>query len=174
MTTRNEIPAQAGKPGTFQRENKYLVLKWDDITNFLTDGQQLKLDALITKIRVGRLRQGKDDQSYVCIAADWPMYEQVWSMVEAFVDGKPNEIEQLQARITELEAHNAELWAALLHADAAPPYSSSSAAVIVSKALASTPESALADILRAERERCAKLLDAYFPNQAAAIRQMED
>lgn len=77
-----------------------------DIEKYLSDEKQLKLDALVTCIRVGRLNDGKRDQEYVCVAADWPMYEQVWGMVGAFVDGKPNEIEQLQAKVAELEAEN--------------------------------------------------------------------
>ena len=88
------------------RYNKYLVLKIADIEKYLSDEKQLKLDALVTCIRVGRLNDGKRDQEYVCVAADWPMHEQVWGMVEAFVDGKPNEIEQLAARVAELEAEN--------------------------------------------------------------------
>ena len=89
-----------------ERYNKYLVLKIADIEKYLSDEKQLKLDALVTCIRVGRLNDGKRDQEYVCVAADWPMHEQVWGMVEAFVDGKPNEIEQLQAKVAELEAEN--------------------------------------------------------------------
>ena len=92
-----------------ERYNKYLVLKISDIEKYLSDDKQLKLDALATCIRLGRLNDGKHDQQYVCIAADWPMYEQVWSMVESFVDGKPNEIEQLTARVRELEEENASL-----------------------------------------------------------------
>ena len=87
-----------------ERYNKYLVLKIADIEKYLSDEKQLKLDSLVTCIRVGRLNDGKRDQEYVCVAADWPMHEQVWGMVEAFVDGKPNEIEQLTARVAELEA----------------------------------------------------------------------
>lgn len=92
-----------------ERYNKYLVLKIADIEKYLSDERQLKLDALVTCIRVGRLNDGKRDQEYVCVAADWPMHEQVWGMVEAFVDGKPNEIEQLQANVAELEEENARL-----------------------------------------------------------------
>lgn len=90
-----------------ERYNKYLVLKIADIEKYLSDEKQLKLDALVTCIRVGRLNDGKRDQEYVCVAADWPMHEQVWGMVEAFVDGKPNEIEQLKAKVAELEEENA-------------------------------------------------------------------
>jgi hypothetical protein len=86
-----------------ERQNKYLVSKWADIEKYLTDDQQLKLDSMLTKVRVGRLNDGKQDQQYVCVAADWPMYETVWKMVEDYVDGKPDEIESLRARVAELE-----------------------------------------------------------------------
>ena len=97
-----------------ERYNKYLVLKITDIEKYLSDEKQLKLDALVTCIRAGRLNDGKRDQEYVCVAADWPMHEQVWGMVEAFADGKPNEIEQLTARVRELEAENARIREKLL------------------------------------------------------------
>lgn len=100
-----------------ERYNKYLVLKIADIEKYLSDEKQLKLDALVTCIRVGRLNDGKRDQEYVCVAGGWPMYEQVWGMVEAFVDGKPNEIEQLQAKVAELEEENARLKAAVEYAE---------------------------------------------------------
>ena len=87
-----------------ERYNKYLVLKNEDIAKHLSDEKQLKLDALVTNIRVGRLKDGKRDQEYVVVAADWPMYETVWGLIEAFVDNKPNEMDQLRARVAELEA----------------------------------------------------------------------
>lgn len=84
------------------RYNKYLVIKIADIEKYLSDEKQLKLNALVTCIRVGRVKDGKQDQQYVCVAADWPMYEQVWKMIEAFVDGKPSEIDNLQRQIATL------------------------------------------------------------------------
>lgn len=69
-----------------ERENKYLVAKWADIEAFLTDEQQLKLSALMTRIEVHRLQGGKQPQHYVVTAADWPMYEDVWKLIEGFVD----------------------------------------------------------------------------------------
>lgn len=81
-----------------ERYNKYFVLKTEDIGKYLSDDQQLTLSALSTKIEVHRLHAGKKPQKYVCVAADWPMYEDVWKMVEAFVDGKPSELESLRAQ----------------------------------------------------------------------------
>ena len=91
------------------RYNKYLVIKNSDIASFLNDYQKQTLEHLTNIIQNGRLSKGKAPQSYVCVAADWPMYEQVWSMVESFVDGKPNEIEQLTVRVRELEEETRQL-----------------------------------------------------------------
>lgn len=104
MTTKEQILAQAGEPTKFKRENKYLVLKLGDIAKFLTRDEQFKLDELIKKIRVGRLNDGKQDQSYVCVASDWPMYEQVWAAVQAFVEGKPSQIDELRQQLAEKDA----------------------------------------------------------------------
>lgn len=86
-----------------ERYNKYLVLKNEDIAKHLSDEKQLKLDALITNIRIGRLNDGKQDQQYVVVAADWPMYEDTWKSIEAFVDGKPSELEQLRFELAKKE-----------------------------------------------------------------------
>lgn len=69
-----------------ERENKYLVVKNADIEKHLSEEQQDQLTNLLAKIRVGRAHEGKGDQSYVIVAADWPMYETVWGMIEAYVE----------------------------------------------------------------------------------------
>lgn len=87
-----------------KRENKYLVIKNADIEKYLTDDQQVIFSACLVRVRVGRLNEGKQDQQYVCVAADWPMYETVWKLVESYVDGTPNEYERLQAENAALKA----------------------------------------------------------------------
>lgn len=99
----------AGEPTEFKRENKYLVLKLGDIAKFLTRDEQFKLDELIKKIRVGRLNDGKQDQSYVCVASDWPMYEQVWAAVQAFVEGKPSQVDELRQQLAASQLQNTQL-----------------------------------------------------------------
>lgn len=91
-----------------ERYNKYLVIKTEDVQK-LSGYLQERLETVIDEIRSIRFREGKKDQSYVCVAADWPMYEQVWSMAEAFVDGKPNEIDILKEQLAVAQADNARL-----------------------------------------------------------------
>ena len=70
-----------------ERNNKYLVLKRDDIKQYLTPEQQNSLDYMLTKIEVSRLQAGKQaTRNYVVVADNLPMYEQVWSMLEQHVD----------------------------------------------------------------------------------------
>ena len=70
------------------REHRYYVAKKKDVEKYLSDDQQLQLDRLLTKIRIGRLNDGKVDVQTVCVDSDWPEYETVWKMLEARIDGK--------------------------------------------------------------------------------------
>ena len=71
-----------------EREHRYYVAKKKDVEKYLSDEQQLQFDRLLTKIRVGRLNDGKSNVQTVCVDSDWPEYETVWKMIEARVDGK--------------------------------------------------------------------------------------
>ena len=71
-----------------KREHRYYVAKKKEVEKYLSDYQQLQLDRLLTKIRIGRLNDGKADVQTVCVDSDWPEYETVWKMLEARVDGK--------------------------------------------------------------------------------------
>ena len=71
-----------------EREHRYYVAKTKDVEKYLSDEQQLSLDRFLTKIRIGRLNDGKADVKTVCVDSDWPEYETVWKMIEARVDGK--------------------------------------------------------------------------------------
>ena len=91
------------------RELRYYVAKVKDVEKYLSDEKQLKLDQLLTSIRIGRLEDGKEDVTCVCVESDWPEYETAWRLIEARVDGKPNEIDQLRAENTTLKAENERL-----------------------------------------------------------------
>ena len=71
-----------------EREHRYYVAKIKDVEKYLSDEHQLQFDRLLTKIRIGRLNDGKADVQTVCVDSDWPEYETVWRMIEARVDGK--------------------------------------------------------------------------------------
>ena len=71
-----------------EREHRYYVAKTKDVEKYLSDEHQLQFDRLLTKIRIGRLNDGKADVQTVCVDSDWPEYETVWRMIEARVDGK--------------------------------------------------------------------------------------
>lgn len=71
-----------------EREHRYWVAKVKDVEKYLSEEQQLSLDRHLTKIRIGRLNDGKADVKTVCVDSDWPEYETVWKMIEARVDGR--------------------------------------------------------------------------------------
>ena len=75
-----------------EREHRYYVAKKKDVEKYLSDEQQLQFDRLLTKIRIGRLNDGKADVQTVCVDSDWPEYEIVWKMIEARVDGRASPV----------------------------------------------------------------------------------
>ena len=87
-----------------EREHRYYVAKTKDVEKYLSDEQQLSLDRFLTKIRIGRLNDGKADVKTVCVDSDWPEYETVWKMIEARVDGKASPASVPEGREAVIEA----------------------------------------------------------------------
>lgn len=72
----------------FMRENKYLVLKWDDIQKHLSDVEREALDDLIDNIAIGRMGKRKTENNYVVINEDEPYAEQVWQLIQKHWEAK--------------------------------------------------------------------------------------
>lgn len=66
----------------FKRENKYLVLKWDDIRTFLHPNDGEKLEEILEVIGGGRKEEDKKDNTYVVVSEDEPYAEIVWKLIE--------------------------------------------------------------------------------------------
>ncbi|MFA7287383.1 MAG: hypothetical protein WC055_00740 [Melioribacteraceae bacterium] len=66
----------------FNRETRYTVLGNKDISKYLTNQELGVLDSLCKKIEVKRFQDGKNDLKCVVVEDSWPMYEEVWSMIE--------------------------------------------------------------------------------------------
>jgi len=81
-----------------ERENRYLVLKIDDVINYLTADERQMLGELTGKIGEKRTAEDKPIKDYVVVAEDWPMYEAVWKMIEHYVDAQQNPIQQPSPR----------------------------------------------------------------------------
>jgi hypothetical protein len=69
-----------------KRENRYIVLKADDVEKYLDRDAQIQLERIRLSISLGRKNNGKGHTQYVCVANDWPMYEAVWRLIELWVD----------------------------------------------------------------------------------------
>lgn len=77
---------------TFKRENKYLVVKWDDIYKYLSDEHRWWLNGLLLEIEEGRMLDGKEpDPKFVCVKETYPEYEYVWKCIEERVTKKEQE-----------------------------------------------------------------------------------
>lgn len=71
------------------REERYLVLKWEDIYNYLSEEQVERLENLSSKIAIGRRIDKKEaEPSYVCVRDSWPEYNKVWKMIEDRIDNE--------------------------------------------------------------------------------------
>ena len=69
----------------FKRENKYLVLKWNDLEKYLTQDPFVKFDIIgyiCDTVRIGRQKDGKKDNAYVVVNEDESYAEDVWKLIE--------------------------------------------------------------------------------------------
>jgi len=66
----------------FEREIKYLVLKWDDIDKYLSPQAKNSLLAICQEIDDKRLEEGKTPNSYVVVNEDEPYAETVWQLIK--------------------------------------------------------------------------------------------
>jgi hypothetical protein len=67
----------------FKREkNKYLVLKQEDIYNFLTPSQKICLDDICDTIGYARKQLHKAVNNYVVINQDEDYIEKVWALIK--------------------------------------------------------------------------------------------
>lgn len=74
---------------SFQRENRYFVLKVTDIKSFLSEEELDNLHDIAATIDKARKAQGKDTLECVLIESGWPEYEIVWKMIQDRVEGGP-------------------------------------------------------------------------------------
>jgi len=69
--------------GDFKRENKYIVLKIEDVDEALSVTETINLSDLVSKIAKYREYSGKEIYpQFVCVKSTWPMYEQTWKSIE--------------------------------------------------------------------------------------------
>lgn len=71
---------------TFKRQQKYLVLKLEDIADALSNHEQAQLGAMIWKINAARTRTGKKENNYVVVNEDEPYAEEVWALIQQNVE----------------------------------------------------------------------------------------
>lgn len=76
----------------FERENKYLVLKWDDLRGALSELEHNQLAKICGKIGGYRSSVGKEVfQRHVVVNENEAYAEQVWGLIEAAQQEQSNE-----------------------------------------------------------------------------------
>lgn len=78
--------------GEVKRENRFLVLKWDDIRKFLYPNDGEKLEEILAIIGEGRKSEGKKDNTYVVVNEDEPYAEKVWKLIQDHQETKEKEL----------------------------------------------------------------------------------
>ncbi len=87
----------------FQKEDRYLVIKRSDIKKYLNKFNQDWLLDIAEGISRGRIiTEDKPPLECVVVEHDWPIYDDVWKMVEAIATNQPTELEQLRKENAEL------------------------------------------------------------------------
>ena len=74
---------------SFERENRYLVLKRKDIEKSLTPTEQKILMELANKVALDRIDEGRGGLRCVVVEEDWPEYEPTWDAIESRVTAEP-------------------------------------------------------------------------------------
>lgn len=72
----------------FEREERYLVIKRSDIESYLSTKEQDKLYHLAEVVADARSEDKRPPLECVCVEGDWPIYDEVWSMVRNVAEGK--------------------------------------------------------------------------------------
>lgn len=68
---------------TFERENRYMVLKATDLQAAgLSDSELDQLQAICAKVDQYRANAGKPDLVCAVVEKDWPEYEPTWKAIE--------------------------------------------------------------------------------------------
>ncbi|MDC5753555.1 hypothetical protein [Vibrio europaeus] len=83
----------------FKKEDRYLVIKRSDIEKFLTCPEKEELYQLAGVVRDGRAILTSKSLECVVVESDWPIYNDVWKMVEAIAKGESTELEQLRKKL---------------------------------------------------------------------------
>jgi len=86
----------------FEREEKYLVFKIKDLEK-LEGASQRFLRDIASMVNMNRhVKEGKDPIECVVVEHDWPMYEDVWSMIQQYVEtGEYTELDEIKAKATQ-------------------------------------------------------------------------
>lgn len=77
------------QPSKFKREDRYLVIKRNDIQLFLSEHKQKQLSDLASQVADGRHSDGRKPLECVVVESDWPEYQPVWQMIADRMMGKP-------------------------------------------------------------------------------------
>lgn len=70
----------------FEREQRYLVIKYKDAIAALTVAERHQLAALSEKVAKHRLDTERDLLNCVVVESDWPMYENTWVAIEQMAE----------------------------------------------------------------------------------------
>ena len=68
------------------KENRYLVLKRDDLSMALNSQQENQLLGIVNDVENWRESNGNRQKSFVVVADDWPMYDDTWRAIAQYVD----------------------------------------------------------------------------------------
>jgi hypothetical protein len=68
----------------FERQERYTVFKKKDIVEFLTAADRQTIEKIKEKLHRKRLAAGKKPLECVIVECDWPMYDEVWRMIEKY------------------------------------------------------------------------------------------
>lgn len=79
-----------------ERENRYIVIKRKDVDKYLSQDGKEELENILMSLSIAMQpdidtgAQGEID--CVVVEKDWPMYEDVWGMIESWLNEQEDEV----------------------------------------------------------------------------------
>ena len=100
---------------SFQREERYLVIKIKDARKYLHIMDQHQLDEIAQRVDRGRFGDGKAPLECCCVESSWPEYEPTWAAiknrVERSAELEKNTAEKIKTKLLSMgfSNHDAEI-----------------------------------------------------------------
>lgn len=87
---------------TFEKQDRYLVIKRKDLFDALDNDDVLELNRIAEKVAQHRKAKGKQKLECVVVEHDWPNYAETWAAIKRIESGNTETVESV---LSEMETN---------------------------------------------------------------------